>query len=596
MLKAEKTLRAINKLGEKNIPLTRVYRCLFDEELYLLAYGKLYKNKGALTAGVTDETIDGMNLKRIREIIELMRDERFNFNPARRTYVPKKNKGKRPLGLPTFSDKIVQEVVRLILEAYYEPQFSRYSHGFRPNKGCHTALKEVKKTFTGTTWFIEGDIKDCFTAINHDKLEEILSKKIHDGRFLNLIKRMLKAGYLEEWTFNETYSGVPQGGVVSPILSNIYLNELDQFYEKELKAKYTKGKKRKKSKAYCRISTALLTARKKNDRKKAMQLKKQQLQTPSVEPFDENYRRLKYVRYGDDFILGFIGSKKEAEGIKDELSQFLRAELKLEMSDEKTLITHAGSRNAKFLGYEIRKVEYDGRITRTETGHKKRALNGNILLTVSPRTVAAKVREYQRNGITKGKRTLYGHSEAEIIDYFQSRYRGFAEYYKYANNRAIISRLQYKMQISLVKTLANKLRIGITRVYQRFASTKIIDGQKYKTLSVKVKGKNGKEYEFYWGGISLKIEPVGAYLEDRKPLPLHYRRTELVQRLSADTCEHCHSHDNIEVHHIRKLADLKRRWKGRKKKPDWVVWMITRNRKTMVLCQECHIKLHSGKL
>lgn len=596
MLKAENTLRAINKLGEKNAPLTRVYRCLYNEELYLLAYGNLSQNRGALTAGVTAETIDGMNLKRIREIIELMRYERFNFNPARRVYIPKKNKGKRPLGLPTFSDKLVQEVIRLILEAYYEPQFNQHSHGFRPNKGCHTALKEVKQTFTGTTWFIEGDIKSCFTSINHDKLIEILSRRIHDGRFLNLIKRMLKAGYLEEWTFNKTYSGVPQGGVVSPILSNIYLNELDWFYEKELKVKYTKGKKRKISKAYRRVSTALLTAKKKNDREKAMRLKKLQLQTSSVESFDEGYRRLRYVRYADDFILGFIGSKKEAERIKSELNQFLHTELKLEMNDEKTLITHAGSRNAKFLGYGIRKVHYDKRITRTIAGNKKRALNGSILLTVSPQVVAAKVREYQHDGITRGKRTLYGHSEAEIIQYYQSRYRGFAEYYKYANNRAIISRLQHEMQISLVKTLANKMKIGITRVYQRYASTKTIDGRKYKTLSVKVKGKNGKEYEFYWGGISLKIEPVGAYLEDDKPLPLHYHRIELVERLSANTCEHCHSQDNIEVHHIRKLADLKRRWKGRKKKPDWVVWMITRNRKTMVLCQECHIKLHSGTL
>lgn len=596
MLKAEKTLRAINKLGEKNAPLTRVYRCLYNEELYLLAYGNLSRNRGVLTAGVTEETIDGMNLKRIKEIIELMRYERFNFNPARRVYIPKKNKGKRPLGLPTFSDKLVQEVVRLILEAYYEPQFNQHSHGFRPNKGCHTALKEVKQTFTGTTWFIEGDIKSCFTSINHDKLIEILSRQIHDWRFLNLIKRMLKAGYLEKWTFNKTYSGVPQGGVVSPILSNIYLNELDWFYENELKVKYTKGKKRKISKAYRRISTALLTAKKKNDREKAMRLKKLQLQTPSVELFDESYRRLRYIRYADDFILGFIGSKKEAERIKSELNHFLHTELKLEMNDEKTLITHAGSRNAKFLGYEIRKVHYDERITRTIAGNKKRALNGNILLTISPQVVAAKVQEYQHKGITRGKRTLHGHSEAEIFEYFQSRYRGFAEYYKYANNRATISRLQHEMQISLVKTLANKLRINITRVYRRFASTKIIDGQKYKTLSVKVKGKNGKEYEFYWGGISLKIEPVGKYLEDRQPLPVHYRRTELVQRLEADTCEHCKSHDNIEVHHIRKLADLKRRWKGRKQKPDWVVWMITRNRKTMVLCQECHIKLHSGTL
>ena len=596
MLNAETTLRAISKLGKQDMPLTRVYRCLFNEELYLLAYGKLYKNKGALTTGVTAETIDGMNLTRIQDIIELMRYERFNFKPTRRVDIPKPQGGTRPLGLPTFSDKIVQEVVRLILEAYYEPQFSQHSHGFRPNKGCHTALKEVKKTFTGTTWFIEGDIKSCFTEINHDKLLEILSRKIHDGRFLNLIRRMLKAGYLEEWVFNNTYSGVPQGGVVSPILSNIYLNELDQFYEKELKAKYTKGKKRQKNKAYARVSMALLNAKKRNDREKAMQLKKQQLQTPSVEPFDTQYRRLRYVRYADDIILGFIGSKKEAEQVKDDLSQFLRTKLKLEMRDEKTLITHAGRRNAKFLGYEIRKVKCDERITRTKASNKKRAINGNILLTVPPQTTAAKVREYQRNGVTRSERTLYGHTEAEIIQYYQARYRGFAEYYKYANNRADIGRLQNEMQISLVKTLANKLRIGITRVYRRFASTKTIDGQTYKTLAVKVTGENGKEYEFYWGGISLKIESVGVYLEDKKPLPLHYHRTELVQRLSADTCEHCGSHDNIEVHHIRKLADLKRRWQGRQRKPDWVTWMITRNRKTMILCQECHTNLHRGTL
>lgn len=160
MQNAEQILQAMQKLGEKRIPLTRVYRCLFSEDLFLPAYDKIARNRGALTPGTEDDTADGMNLDRIRRIIEQLRNERFRFHPARRIYRPKKNGGQRPLGLPNFSDKLVQQVLRVLLEAYYEPRVRDSSHGFRPGRGCHTALASLKK-FKGAAWFIEGDIRAC---------------------------------------------------------------------------------------------------------------------------------------------------------------------------------------------------------------------------------------------------------------------------------------------------------------------------------------------------------------------------------------------------------------------------------------------------
>src|SRR6516225_1303552 len=184
-----------------------------------MAYGSIYSNQGAMTPGASEETADGMTEEKIDQIIELMRYERYRFSPARRIYIPKKNGKLRPLGLPSWSGKLVGEVIRLLLEAYYEPRFSDRSHGFRPRRGCHTALTEVAETWTGTTWFIEGDISDCFGSFDHEVMLSILAEKIYDNRFLRLIKQMLQAGYLEEWTWNATLSGTPQGSVVSPVLS-----------------------------------------------------------------------------------------------------------------------------------------------------------------------------------------------------------------------------------------------------------------------------------------------------------------------------------------------------------------------------------------
>ncbi len=243
MQNANQILQAIRKLGEKRLPLTRVYRCLFNPDLYLMAYAKIYKNQGAMTPGTQDDTADGMNLARIDTIITAMRSERFRFRPSRRGYVAKKNGDKRPLGLPNFTEKLVQEVLRMVLEAYYEPRFRESSHGFRTGRGCHTALTYLHRKFRPTKWFIEGDIRGCFDNIDHEVLLTILSRDIHDGRLLNLIRKGLKAGVMEDWEYKPTCSGTPQGGIVSPLLANIYLHELDTYIEEVLIPQYTRGKK-----------------------------------------------------------------------------------------------------------------------------------------------------------------------------------------------------------------------------------------------------------------------------------------------------------------------------------------------------------------
>jgi group II intron reverse transcriptase/maturase len=347
MQSADTVLGVLRERGRRGLPLQRLYRQLFNEQLFLVAYGRIYANDGAMTPGVDGMTPDGMSLEVIREVIGLLRAERYRFAPARRVYIPKKNGTRRPLGLPTWTDKLVGEVVRLLLEAYYEPQFSARSHGFRSGRGCHTALDEIASTWTGTTWFIEGDIADCFGSLDHEIMLATLAERIHDGRFLSLVGGMLRAGYLEDWRWHATHSGAPQGGVVSPILSNIYLDRLDTFVERQLIPAYTRGTARRRNREYGNITATIGYYRRKGDRDKVKALRKRQKSIPSVDVNDPGYRRLRYCRYADDHLLGFVGTKAEAEQIKNQLAMFLREELKLELSTEKTLITHARTRKAR---------------------------------------------------------------------------------------------------------------------------------------------------------------------------------------------------------------------------------------------------------
>jgi group II intron reverse transcriptase/maturase len=299
MQNAETVLGILRDRGRRGLPCDELYRQLFNPQLYLLAYGRIYANKGAMTPGASGETADGMSLAKIGRIIEAMRSERYRFRPVRRVHIPKKNGKLRPLGLPSWADKLVGEVARLLLEAYYEPRFSARSHGFRPGRGCHTALREVASTWTGTTWFVEGDVSGCFGSFDHETMVRVLSGKIRDNRFLRLVRNMLKAGYLEDWRWNATLSGVPQGGVLSPVLSNIYLHKLDEFAETVLIPEYTRGKARKPNPAYRRVLFAATQARKRGDTATARDLRKQLRSLPYADPRDPGYRRLRYVRYAD---------------------------------------------------------------------------------------------------------------------------------------------------------------------------------------------------------------------------------------------------------------------------------------------------------
>jgi group II intron reverse transcriptase/maturase len=403
-----------------------------------MAYGNIYSNDGAMTPGVGEETADGMSEAKIEQITGLMRREKYRFSPARRVYIPKKNGRLRPLGMPTWSDKLVGEVVRLLLEAYYDPQFSDSSHGFRKSRGCHTALRGIGNTWTGTTWFIEGDISDCFGSLDHDILLGIMAEKIHDNRFLRLVRHMLKAGYLEEWEYHDTLSGVPQGGTVSPILSNIYLDKLDKFVEQELIPQYTRGGRRRLNPEYNRTAMRLKRTRKRGDRAEARDLLKQLRTLPRDDPMDPGYRRLKYARYADDHIMGFIGPKAEAEEIKARLAEFLRETLGLELNQDKTLITHARTQRARFLGYDISVWHCNTKIT-----SGRRSANGKIALRVPPDVITAQCARYRKHGKPWHRPRLQNLDDYEIVRIYGAEYRGVINYYLLAQDVSKLTRLRW---------------------------------------------------------------------------------------------------------------------------------------------------------
>ncbi len=568
MQEAETILGLIRERGKRGLPLERVYRLLYNRNLYLRAYGKIYRNTGAMTHGVTDETPDGMSLNKIDAIIEALRYERYQWLPARRVYIPKKNGKKRPLGMPVWSDKLLQEVIRLILEAYFEPQLSDHSHGFRPERGCHTALREIYYNWGGTIWFIEGDISHCFDKLSHELLIKELSEHIHDGRLIKLIQELLDAGYMEEWTYNQTLSGVPQGGVISPILSNILLNRLDRFVESTLIPQYTKGVKRRENPEYMRLIRRAWKYGKRGQTKQANSLREQAQGMPSKDVNDPDYRRLKYVRYADDFLLGFVGTKAEAEEIKRQLQKFLQDELKLELSEEKTLITHAKSEAARFLGYEVTAQQKDEKRTIRNLSSRKekvRAINGRIGLQIPKDVLETKCGNYMRNGKAVHRVELTPESDFSIVAKYQLEYRGIANYYRLAYNMHTLKKLKWVMETSLTKTLAHKFKVTVSKIYEKYGAELEVDGKKYKGLQVVIPREEKKPLVATWGGIPLSWD-IKATLKEKPTVIWANERSELVQRLLAEVCELCGSRDDVEVHHVRKMSNL-HQYPGRPKPP-----------------------------
>ena len=589
MRTAKTILSVIQTRGSQRLPLERLYKLLFNKELYLLAYSKLYANSGAMTKGATDETVDGMSMKKIEKLIDDIRHERYRWKATRRVYIPKKNGKQRPLGIPTWSDKLLQEVIRMILEAYYEPQFSKSSNGFRPGRGCHTALSEIQ-TWKGTKWFIEGDISKYFDTIDHNVLTGILSKSIHDNRFIRLINNLLKAGYLEDWKFNKTISGTPQGGVISPLLANIYLNEFDSWVETELIPKYSKGTRQKSNPEYNRLNRQIAKCNKNEDFLTAKKLKIERRKLPSIDTRNADYRKLRYVRYADDFILGFTGSKDEAIQIKATIGEWIKANLKLELSEEKTLITHASTTFARFLGYDIKVQMADDYIDPTG----RRGANGVIGLFVPSSVIEKKCADYMKKGkpIHIGK--LIHDDDFSIVQRYGQEYRGIVQYYLMAQNVSWLYKLHWIMQSSLLKTLAYKHKSSVKKMKEKYASETDPDkaGKALKCLRVVVERKDKKPLVAQFGGISLTHKRKAVI--DDTPYKVWGGRTEILKRLLADSCELCGSTTNIEVHHIRKLSDLKT--KGKSEKPIWIQIMATRRRKTLVVCRDCHNDIHNGSL
>jgi group II intron reverse transcriptase/maturase len=596
---ADTYLGILRERGKRGLPVNRVYRQLFNRELYLKAYGRIYRNNGAMTRGITDETVDGMSLEKIETIIEALRHERYRWKPARRVWIPKKTGKKRPLGITTWSDKLVAEVVRLILNAYFDIQFSDHSHGFREGRGCGDALRDIYHTWKGCAWIIEGDISDCFGSLSHELLISLLSEKIHDGRFIRLVKQLLDAGYLEDWKFNQTLSGVPQGSIVSPILSNILLNRLDHFVETVLIPQHTRGEKRRKNLAYHRLMEQAENRFKRGLTKQGQQLRKAAQYLPSKDPQDPNYRRLRFCRYADDFALGFIGPKEEAEEIKRQLATFLREELKLALSEEKTLITHARSQAAKFLGYEVTILHNDrkrSRITRgnTQRSFDQRSINAGIGLRIPWTVLVDKCARYMKRGKPIHRPELENESDYTIISTYQLEYRGIVEYYRMAYNLHTLSRLKWVMQQSLAQTLAHKHKTSVRKIYKKYQTEIEVDGKRYKVFQAIVPREGKKPLVATWGGITLTWD-MQAIIEDR-PQWKWSGRSELEKRLLAQVCEVCEATrltDQIEVHHIRALKDLNT--DDGREKSRWAKIMAARRRKTLVLCRTCHDDLHAGR-
>lgn len=594
MEKSERVLKALSDHSQSSdYKYERLYRYLFSEEMFAVAYQRIYAKQGNMTPGTDGKTIDEMSLERIERLIVSLKDESYQPHPARRVYIPKKNGKKRPLGIPSFEDKLVQEVVRLLLEAIYEGHFEGTSHGFRPHRSCHTALGMIQKSFAGAKWFIEGDIKGFFDNIDHNVLISILRERISDERFLRLIRKFFNAGYVEDWKYNKTYSGTPQGGIISPILANIYLDKFDK-YIKEYAAKFRKGDRRSINPEYWRLNNKKNWLKKKLQKTsdeqmrksylyEIAQLSKQMLSTPHKDAMDADFRRLQYVRYADDFLISVIGSKSECETIKADITQFMREQLKLELSDEKTLITHAQDK-AKFLGYEIFIRKSDA-VKRNRDGVLKRDFNGAVVLTLNSAVIQKKLTEYNALEVrnidgkdiwwSKPRRYMTPMKPEDILAQYNAEIRGLYNYYSLAANVSKeCASFAFIMKMSMFKTLGWKLNTSARKVRQKY--------QKDKDFVIPYNDAKGKQkYRVFYNEGFKKRNAQFDVDYDKLPQTMYVPYPSLVERLKDGRCELCGKDGKVVMHHVRTLTKLK----GNN---EWEKLMLQRHRKTLVVCEDCN--------
>ena len=598
----------LNSLSDKSknpeYRFQRLYRNLYNPDFYLLAYKNIYANGGSMTPGVNGITIDGMSSQRIAKLIESLKDRSYQPNPARRTYIAKKNNPakKRPLGIPSGDDKLVQEVIRMLLESIYEPNLSDASHGFRPQKSCHTALTKIQKTFTGAKWFVEGDIKACFDSYDHHVLIDILRKRIDDEAFISLMWKFLKAGYMEQWQYHMTYSGTPQGSGMSPILANIYLNELDR-YMGEYKARFYKPT-RTANPAHRNMASKIFYYKAKNDKvwddlsveekkecaRTLRQMRSEQRKLPTHPVQETSYKAIQYVRYADDFIVGVIGSHEDAKKLKQDLTVFLKEKLGLTLSTEKTKITNTAE-NARFLGYDI-SVSRSQDIKRLKNGKSQRVYSGVVQLRMPLEKWTAKLLEYGAIRIKKdesGKERwktmprgkLINRTDIEILSRYNSEIRGLYNYYAIAGNVSTLNHFSSRMKYSMLKTFGSKYRCKVRKIKERYV--------KNGEFTVAYKTKSGmKESVYYHDGFRKKTEPALGQVDMLDIYKKYDKPNSLAIRLHTNKCELCGTDcDGLEMHQVRRLKDLNG-------EQEWERIMLQRRRKTLAVCPSCHIEIHNS--
>lgn len=598
----------LNSLSDKSknpeYRFQRLYRNLYNPDFYLLAYKNIYANGGSMTPGVNGITIDGMSSQRIAKLIESLKDRSYQPNPARRTYIAKKNNPakKRPLGIPSGDDKLVQEVIRMLLESIYEPNLSDASHGFRPQKSCHTALTKIQKTFTGAKWFVEGDIKACFDSFDHHVLIDILRKRIDDEAFISLMWKFLKAGYMEQWQYHMTYSGTPQGSGMSPILANIYLNELDR-YMGEYKARFYKPT-RTANPAHRNMASKIFYYKAKNDKvwddlsveekkecaRTLRQMRSEQRKLPTHPVQETSYKAIQYVRYADDFIVGVIGSHEDAKKLKQDLTVFLKEKLGLTLSTEKTKITNTAE-NARFLGYDI-SVSRSQDIKRLKNGKSQRVYSGVVQLRMPLEKWTAKLLEYGAIRIKKdesGKERwktmprgkLINRTDIEILSRYNSEIRGLYNYYAIAGNVSTLNHFSSRMKYSMLKTFGSKYRCKVRKIKERYV--------KNGEFTVAYKTKSGmKESVYYHDGFRKKTEPALGQVDMLDIYKKYDKPNSLAIRLHTNKCELCGTDcDGLEMHQVRRLKDLNG-------EQEWERIMLQRRRKTLAVCPSCHIEIHNS--
>ena len=570
---------------------------MYKEDVYILAYERIKSAPGNMTPGSDDTTIDGISMKMIHTIIQEMRTEQFQFKPVRTVYIPKANGKKRKLGIPSTRDKIVQEVIRLILEGIYDSPNGAYfhetSHGFRPNRSCHTALREIRGKWPAINWFLEGDIQSCFDAIDHGVLVTLLRKKIRDERFLNLIWKLLRAGYLDlQEARQNSLTGTPQGGLASPILANVYLHELDEKVE-EIRLRLERGGKRKhRNPLHRKLSGQKERLVKKGaTRTKAFrELIRQIRSIPAVDVNDPNFIRIKYLRYADDWLIGICGPRTLAVQVKEELKTFLGQHLKLTLSEEKTQITHARKEQARFLGTRLA-IGREGiqRVVTTHNGSgrpiKRRSTGSEIVMTAPKSDLIKKLH-------TKGFCTANGQPTTklgwiyldadQIVALYSGINRGIQNYYRFADNFGHLGQIQYILKFSLAKTLAAKYKCSVRQVFQRFG--------KIPAIIVKAKdGKRDRHIVFYCNSNWKKQRngfQIGPATVDLFQWSISMRSRS---KLGMPCCI-CNSSEQVEMHHVRHIRKM-----GEKKPGGINALLRSLNRKQLPVCIPCHQKIHRGE-